>query len=86
MKKTGICSHHFKLKDRTSDEIIDVENGESELRDKLIKVEKGLILVEERKDFLRTNSIENWSVENNLCKGNGLKGLEWDWQSLILNN
>ena len=49
-------------------------------------VEKGLILVEERNDYLSTNSKGNRNVENNLFKGNGLKGSEWNWEYLILNN
>ena len=56
-KKIGICKGHLKLEDSTHGGIIEVTDCEEELRNQLIKLEKYIIHIEERKDYLETNSV-----------------------------
>ena len=53
----GICEGHLKFCDSTHGGIIGVTDGEEELRNELIKLEKYIIHIEERKDYLETNSV-----------------------------
>ena len=52
----GVWSYHATLKDNTSKYLIKVTYAENELRDELFKLEKYIVLTEERKHYLSTNN------------------------------
>ena len=78
-EKIGICEGHLEFYNSTHGGIIEVPYGEEELRNELIKLEKYIIHIEERKDYLRTNSVypklgdKNQKIFNDLYSKNKKK-------------
>ena len=56
--KKNYCKAHYNLKDNWNDEIKTIEKIWKSFQRKLIKLEKMLILIQERKHFTNTNDIK----------------------------